>query len=194
MLGTFSGIWALFGKFVTSQACHAFIPARFGMLLGIYRKSSWNYRQNARKFGIGIAGNSKGLFGRVLRHGEQRSSMLPIRARQKPTWTETHRRRRWWRRRRGGGSRRCPARRRRSPPSSTSHSARGRAVQVAPIKPTFKPPIHQRLKLQCAFKFNLRRYNVGPGCGGAPHRLRRRIAHEGRAMNLDPRLTLGCCA
>jgi hypothetical protein len=46
--------------------------------------------------------------------------------------------------------------------------ARGRAVQVAPMKPTFKPPGSKRLKLEhenllskIAFNFNLRRYNVG---------------------------------
>jgi hypothetical protein len=43
-------------------------------------------------------------------------------------------------------------------------SLRGRAVQVDPIKPTFKPPGAQRLELQydeplsdLAFKFSLRR-------------------------------------
>ena len=43
--------------------------------------------------------------------------------------------------------------------------ARGRAVQVAPIKPKLKPPGTKRLKLKCdillstsAFKFNLRRH------------------------------------
>jgi hypothetical protein len=45
--------------------------------------------------------------------------------------------------------------------------ARGRAVQVDPIKPEFKPPGTTRLKLKCddplsnfAFKINLRRYTV----------------------------------
>ena len=41
-------------------------------------------------------------------------------------------------------------------------------VQVDPIKPTLKAPVSRSLKLKCdellsnvAFKFNLRRYNVG---------------------------------
>jgi hypothetical protein len=46
--------------------------------------------------------------------------------------------------------------------------SRGRAVQVDPMKPKFKPPGTKRLKLECdillsasAFKFNLRRYTRG---------------------------------
>jgi hypothetical protein len=46
--------------------------------------------------------------------------------------------------------------------------AKGRAVQVAPIKPTLKAPGTKRLKLDydaplssVAFKFNLRRYTKG---------------------------------
>ena len=47
----------------------AFTPAFrafFGMSLCIYRNISGNYRQNAREFGIGIIGNSEGIFGRAL--------------------------------------------------------------------------------------------------------------------------------
>ena len=43
----------------------------------------------------------------------------------------------------------------------------GRAVQVDPVKPKWKPPGTKRLKLKCdillsnfAFKFNLRRYTM----------------------------------
>jgi hypothetical protein len=52
----------------------------------------------------------------------------------------------------------------------------GSAVQVDPIKSTFKAPATKRLKLKrdallsdFAFKFNLRRYIMAPaGSGGAP--------------------------
>jgi hypothetical protein len=66
-------------------------------------------------------------------------------------------------------------------------------VQVDPIKPKLKPPGTKQLKLKIdillstyAFKFNLRRYKVGPGCGRAPHGLRRRVPHEGRVLQVDP--------
>jgi hypothetical protein len=51
-------------------------------------------------------------------------------------------------------------------------AARGRAVQVDPMKPKMKPPGAKRLKLKCdillsniAFKFNLRRYSVAADLG-----------------------------
>jgi hypothetical protein len=50
--------------------------------------------------------------------------------------------------------------------------ARGRAVQVEPIKAQLKLPGTKRMKLKCheslskfAFNFNLRRYNVLPEAG-----------------------------
>ena len=52
----------------------------------------------------------------------------------------------------------------------------GRAVQVDPIKPTLKAPVLKLLKLDCddlrlnfAFKFNLRRYSSAPA-SSAPTR------------------------
>jgi hypothetical protein len=52
-------------------------------------------------------------------------------------------------------------------PQHAGHHLRGMAVQVDPIKPTLKAPETKRLKLKChylrlnlAFKFKLRRYNV----------------------------------
>jgi hypothetical protein len=51
-------------------------------------------------------------------------------------------------------------------------AARGRAVQVDPMKPKMKPPGAKRLKLKnderpfrFAFKFNLRRYNLERAAG-----------------------------
>ena len=53
-------------------------------------------------------------------------------------------------------------------PWTPTTAARGRAVQVDPIKPALKPSGKERLKLiydgllsNFAFKFNLRRYIVG---------------------------------
>jgi len=67
----------------------------------------------------------------------------------------------------------------------TGRRARGRAVQVDPIKPTLKTPGPMRLKLKCgkllssfAFKSNLRRYNV-------VHE-RRPGGVRGRAVQVDP--------
>jgi hypothetical protein len=52
-------------------------------------------------------------------------------------------------------------------PGGWGRAARGRAVQVDPIKPTLKPPGTKRLKLEYgkllsrfALNFNLRRYSV----------------------------------
>ena len=67
-----------------------------------------------------------------------------------------------------------------SSPSERVSSARGRPVQVDPIKPKLKPPGTKRLKLKCdillptsAFKSDLRRYNGG---GGRYHF--QRLAHH----------------
>jgi hypothetical protein len=60
------------------------------------------------------------------------------------------------------------------------------AVLVDPIKPTLKPPITKRLKLECdillstfSFKFNLRRYNVAT----APEMCARLLAARGRCLH-----------
>ena len=87
----------------------------------------------------------------------------------------------------GGGGGVRPTRRRR-PLTGVPRTARGRAVQVDPIKPELKAPRIQRSKLQCdeplsnsAFKFNLRRYSEGPTPPAAPRRAppRRRPARSG---------------
>ena len=61
-----------------------------------------------------------------------------------------------------------------SPPAA-SRTSRGRAVQVDPIKPIWKAPKTKRLKLKYdeppskfAFKFNVRRYNVGAPAARIP--------------------------
>ena len=41
----------------------------FGILLGVFLNTSGNQRQIAREFGIGIIGDSKGIFGQALLHG-----------------------------------------------------------------------------------------------------------------------------
>ena len=68
-------------------------------------------------------------------------------------------------------------------------NARGRAVQLDPVKPTLKAPGTRRLTLKSykllstfAFNFNLRRFTVGVPprgrCGGG--------ATQGRAVQVDP--------
>jgi len=67
---------------------------------------------------------------------------------------------------------------------------RGRAVQVAPIKPTLKAPGTKHLKLKTktllshfGFKFNLRHYNVARAAAGEADTFRR-LADD-RAIRID---------
>jgi hypothetical protein len=67
IMGTFSKNWVPYGTFATFQT---FIPASSGMSLRIFGMF-WSYRarQNAREFGIGFLGNSKGIFGEAVGEG-----------------------------------------------------------------------------------------------------------------------------